>query len=105
LNHVKYFIEYLFFVSDNILLCNEGDFDNIKICDFGISLECTEGVLDHGLTVCEENYFIYPHFPPESLIHGPSEKKVSKKIDVYAIGIVFFTSIYPGYTNVVSDKY
>uniref|UniRef100_A0A8C7XYT5 non-specific serine/threonine protein kinase n=1 Tax=Oryzias sinensis TaxID=183150 RepID=A0A8C7XYT5_9TELE len=80
----------------NILLVNGTASGEIKITDFGLSkiVDDDNYNLADGIELTSQGAGTYWYLPPECFIVGKDPPKISNKVDVWAVGVIFYQSLY-----------
>ncbi|XP_011486265.1 serine/threonine-protein kinase tousled-like 2 [Oryzias latipes] len=80
----------------NILLVNGTASGEIKITDFGLSkiMDDDNYNLADGIELTSQGAGTYWYLPPECFIVGKDPPKISNKVDVWAVGVIFYQSLY-----------
>ncbi|XP_063048722.1 serine/threonine-protein kinase tousled-like 2 [Engraulis encrasicolus] len=79
----------------NILLVNGTACGEIKITDFGLSKimdDDSYGV--DGMELTSQGAGTYWYLPPECFVVGKEPPKISNKVDVWSVGVIFYQSVY-----------
>ncbi|XP_065840277.1 serine/threonine-protein kinase tousled-like 2 [Oscarella lobularis] len=93
LNEIKPPIIHYDLKPGNILLGSGPDSGEIKITDFGLSkIMEDDGAADMELT--SQGAGTYWYLPPECFIIGREPPKISSKVDVWSVGIIFYQCLY-----------
>lgn len=100
--HVMCFFEWLFttrsffFSSGNILLGSGSISGEIKITDFGLSkiMDDENYSPDHGMDLTSQGAGTYWYLPPECFVVGKTPPKISSKVDVWSVGVIFYQCLY-----------
>jgi tousled-like kinase len=68
----------------------------IKITDFGLSKIMDEENYnpDHGMDLSSQGAGTYWYLPPECFMVGKSPPKISSKVDVWSVGVIFYQCLY-----------
>lgn len=68
----------------------------IKITDFGLSKLMTEDLYtpDIGMDLTSQGAGTYWYLPPECFETGREPPKISSKVDIWSVGIIFFQCLY-----------
>uniref|UniRef100_A0A672PJ45 non-specific serine/threonine protein kinase n=1 Tax=Sinocyclocheilus grahami TaxID=75366 RepID=A0A672PJ45_SINGR len=75
--------------------CNTHDKGIIKITDFGLSKimdDDSYGV--DGMDLTSQGAGTYWYLPPECFVVGKEPPKISNKVDVWSVGVIFFQCLY-----------
>jgi len=85
---------YIF--SGNILLTEGNVCGEIKITDFGLSKVMDEENYnpDHGMDLTSQGAGTYWYLPPECFVVGKNPPKISSKVDVWSVGVIFYQCLY-----------
>jgi tousled-like kinase len=78
----------------NILFDNSG---RVKITDFGLSkvMESrTENADFTSVELTSQGAGTYWYLPPECFETGPAPPKISSKVDVWSVGVIFYQMVY-----------
>ena len=69
---------------------------DIKITDFGLSkiMDPENYSPDHGMDLTSQGAGTYWYLPPECFVVGKNPPKISSKVDVWSIGVIFYQCIY-----------
>ncbi|KAM3186092.1 hypothetical protein ACTXT7_005052 [Hymenolepis weldensis] len=80
----------------NILLGSGEMSGEIKITDFGLSKLMTEDLYtpDIGMDLTSQGAGTYWYLPPECFETGREPPKISSKVDIWSVGIIFFQCLY-----------
>ncbi|XP_033113034.1 serine/threonine-protein kinase tousled-like 2 isoform X1 [Anneissia japonica] len=81
----------------NILLSSGTTSGEIKITDFGLSKIMDEENFDHnegGMDLTSQGAGTYWYLPPECFVVGKGPPKISSKVDVWSIGVIFYQCLY-----------
>ncbi len=84
------------YILGNILL-GSGQFSGeIKITDFGLSKLMTEDLYnpDTGMDLTSQGAGTYWYLPPECFETGREPPKISSKVDIWSVGIIFFQCLF-----------
>uniref|UniRef100_A0A674P4Q7 non-specific serine/threonine protein kinase n=1 Tax=Takifugu rubripes TaxID=31033 RepID=A0A674P4Q7_TAKRU len=95
LNEIKPPIIHYDLKPGNILLVNGTACGEIKITDFGLSKIMDDdnyGV--DGMDLTSQGAGTYWYLPPECFVVGKEPPKISNKVDVWSVGIIFFQCLY-----------
>lgn len=80
---------------ENILLVDGTACGEIKITDFGLSKimdDDSYGV--DGMDLTSQGAGTYWYLPPECFVVGKEPRKISNKVDVWSVGVIFFQCLY-----------
>ena len=97
LNEIKPPIIHYDLKPGNILLTGgnvlSGD---IKITDFGLSKIMDEEVYNpnEGMDLTSQGAGTYWYLPPECFVVGKAPPKISSKVDVWSVGVIFYQCLY-----------
>ncbi|XP_066518995.1 serine/threonine-protein kinase tousled-like 2 isoform X2 [Hoplias malabaricus] len=80
----------------NILLVNGTACGEIKITDFGLSKIMDDDSYNSvdGMELTSQGAGTYWYLPPECFVVGKEPPKISNKVDVWSVGVIFFQSLY-----------
>jgi len=80
----------------NILLGNGCGSGEIKITDFGLSkiMDDDNYSPDHGMDLTSQGAGTYWYLPPECFVVGKNPPKISSKVDVWSVGVIFYQCLY-----------
>ncbi|VDM32675.1 unnamed protein product [Hydatigera taeniaeformis] len=80
----------------NILLGSGEISGEIKITDFGLSKLMTEDLYnpDTGMDLTSQGAGTYWYLPPECFETGHEPPKISSKVDIWSVGIIFFQCLF-----------
>lgn len=85
-----------FWFVGNILLTEGNVCGEIKITDFGLSKVMDEENYnpDHGMDLTSQGAGTYWYLPPECFVVGKNPPKISSKVDVWSVGVIFYQCLY-----------
>uniref|UniRef100_A0AAQ4PQJ2 non-specific serine/threonine protein kinase n=1 Tax=Gasterosteus aculeatus aculeatus TaxID=481459 RepID=A0AAQ4PQJ2_GASAC len=95
LNEIKPPIIHYDLKPGNILLVDGTACGEIKITDFGLSKIMDDdnyGV--DGMDLTSQGAGTYWYLPPECFVVGKEPPKISNKVDVWSVGVIFFQCLY-----------
>uniref|UniRef100_A0A8C5I2N0 non-specific serine/threonine protein kinase n=1 Tax=Gouania willdenowi TaxID=441366 RepID=A0A8C5I2N0_GOUWI len=95
LNEIKPPIIHYDLKPGNILLVDGTACGEIKITDFGLSKIMDDdnyGV--DGMDLTSQGAGTYWYLPPECFVVGKEPPKISSKVDVWSVGVIFFQCLY-----------
>nr|XP_020460882.1 serine/threonine-protein kinase tousled-like 2 isoform X2 [Monopterus albus] len=80
----------------NILLVNGTACGEIKITDFGLSKVMDDNSYNSadGMELTSQGAGTYWYLPPECFMVGKEPPKISNKVDVWAVGVIFYQTLY-----------
>uniref|UniRef100_A0A3P8ZMT5 non-specific serine/threonine protein kinase n=1 Tax=Esox lucius TaxID=8010 RepID=A0A3P8ZMT5_ESOLU len=80
----------------NILLVNGTACGEIKITDFGLSKIMDDDSYNSvdGMELTSQGAGTYWYLPPECFVVGKEPPKISNKVDVWSVGVIFYQSLY-----------
>ncbi|XP_019739048.1 serine/threonine-protein kinase tousled-like 2 isoform X3 [Hippocampus comes] len=80
----------------NILLVNGSACGEIKITDFGLSkiMDDDSCASSEGMELTSQGAGTYWYLPPECFVVGKEPPKISNKVDVWSLGVIFYQSLY-----------
>ena len=83
-------------LSGNILLGHGSRSGEIKITDFGLSkiMDDDNYSPDHGMDLTSQGAGTYWYLPPECFVVGKTPPKISSKVDVWSVGVIFYQCLY-----------
>ncbi|BES96708.1 S_TKc [Nesidiocoris tenuis] len=96
LNEIKPPVIHYDLKPGNILLTEGNVCGEIKITDFGLSKVMDEENYnpDHGMDLTSQGAGTYWYLPPECFVVGKSPPKISSKVDVWSVGVIFYQCLY-----------
>ncbi|XP_035709293.1 serine/threonine-protein kinase tousled-like 2 isoform X1 [Folsomia candida] len=96
LNEIKPPIIHYDLKPGNILLTEGNVCGEIKITDFGLSKVMDEDNYnpEHGMDLTSQGAGTYWYLPPECFVVGKSPPKISSKVDVWSVGVIFYQCLY-----------
>jgi len=96
LNEIKPPVIHYDLKPGNILLTGGNVSGDIKITDFGLSkiMDPENYSPDHGMDLTSQGAGTYWYLPPECFVVGKNPPKISSKVDVWSIGVIFYQCIY-----------
>ncbi|XP_074519481.1 serine/threonine-protein kinase tousled-like 2 [Halichoeres trimaculatus] len=80
----------------NILLVNGTACGEIKITDFGLSKIMDDDSYSsaEGIELTSQGAGTYWYLPPECFVVGKEPPKISNKVDVWSVGVIFYQCLY-----------
>ncbi|CAJ1081005.1 serine/threonine-protein kinase tousled-like 2 isoform X1 [Xyrichtys novacula] len=80
----------------NILLVNGTACGEIKITDFGLSKIMDDDSYSSadGMELTSQGAGTYWYLPPECFVVGKEPPKISNKVDVWSVGVIFYQCLY-----------
>ncbi|XP_037085167.1 LOW QUALITY PROTEIN: serine/threonine-protein kinase tousled-like 2, partial [Pollicipes pollicipes] len=80
----------------NILLVDGDVLGEVKITDFGLSKVMDDDNYnpEHGMDLTSQGAGTYWYLPPECFVVGKNPPKISSKVDVWSVGIIFYQCLY-----------
>uniref|UniRef100_A0A8C5GLU4 Serine/threonine-protein kinase tousled-like 2 n=1 Tax=Gouania willdenowi TaxID=441366 RepID=A0A8C5GLU4_GOUWI len=89
----------------NILLVNGTACGEIKITDFGLSkiMDDDNYSATDGMELTSQGAGTYWYLPPECFVVGKEPPKISNKVDVWSVGVIFYQSLYGRKVNIAQD--
>lgn len=79
----------------NILLESDGFMRwEVKLTDFGLSKVIPEDGVDDSIDLTSQGAGTYWYLPPECFVVGKAPPKISSKVDVWSVGIIFYQALY-----------
>ncbi|GAB6030544.1 hypothetical protein CHUAL_007409 [Chamberlinius hualienensis] len=96
LNEIKPPVIHYDLKPGNILLCGGTVCGEIKITDFGLSKIMDEENYnpEHGMDLTSQGAGTYWYLPPECFVVGKTPPKISSKVDVWSVGVIFYQCLY-----------
>ncbi|KAJ1522571.1 hypothetical protein ONE63_001756 [Megalurothrips usitatus] len=96
LNEIKPPVIHYDLKPGNILLTEGNVCGEIKITDFGLSKVMDEENYnpDHGMDLTSQGAGTYWYLPPECFVVGKTPPKISSKVDVWSVGVIFYQCLY-----------
>ncbi|CAG0895491.1 unnamed protein product [Darwinula stevensoni] len=96
LNEIKPPVIHYDLKPGNILLTEGQVCGEIKITDFGLSKVMDDDVYnpDHGMDLTSQGAGTYWYLPPECFVVGKNPPKISSKVDVWSLGVIFYQCLY-----------
>lgn len=82
--------------SGNILLGSGQVAGEIKITDFGLSKLMTEDEYnpETGMDLTSQGAGTYWYLPPECFETGREPPKISSKVDIWSVGVIFYQCLF-----------
>ena len=76
---------------------------DIKITDFGLSkiMDSDNYDPEHGMELTSQGAGTYWYLPPECCVVGKTPPKISSKVDVWSIGVIFYQCLYGKKVNMM----
>ncbi|CAB1346614.1 unnamed protein product [Coregonus sp. 'balchen'] len=95
LNEIKPPIIHYDLKPGNILLVDGTACGEIKITDFGLSkIMDDDSYGADGMDLTSQGAGTYWYLPPECFVVGKEPPKISNKVDVWSVGVIFFQCLY-----------
>ena len=93
--------------AGNILLSGGSVSGDIKITDFGLSkiMDPENYNPDHGMDLTSQGAGTYWYLPPECFVVGKNPPKISSKVDVWSIGVIFYQCLYGKKVRIEEGKH
>lgn len=94
LENIQYANLHIF--QGNILLTGGTVSGDIKITDFGLSkiMDPENYNPEHGMDLTSQGAGTYWYLPPECFVVGKTPPKISSKVDVWSLGVIFYQCLY-----------
>ena len=91
--------------TGNILLTGGSVSGDIKITDFGLSkiMDSENYNPEHGMDLTSQGAGTYWYLPPECFVVGKTPPKISSKVDVWSLGVIFYQCLYGKKVILTSD--
>uniref|UniRef100_UPI00358E6043 serine/threonine-protein kinase tousled-like 2 isoform X4 n=1 Tax=Myxine glutinosa TaxID=7769 RepID=UPI00358E6043 len=83
-------------IAGNILLVDGKSCGEIKITDFGLSKIMDDENYNSvdGMDLTSQGAGTYWYLPPECFVVGKEPPKISNKVDVWSVGVIFYQCLY-----------
>ncbi|XP_076361504.1 serine/threonine-protein kinase tousled-like 2 isoform X5 [Tachypleus tridentatus] len=96
LNEIKPPVIHYDLKPGNILLDSGTTSGGIKITDFGLSkvMDDENYNPEHGMDLTSQGAGTYWYLPPECFVVGKNPPKISSKVDVWSVGVIFYQCLY-----------
>lgn len=96
LNEIKPPVIHYDLKPGNILLGSGSVSGEIKITDFGLSKVMDENNFqpEIGMDLTSQGAGTYWYLPPECFVVGKTPPKISSKVDVWSVGVIFYQCLY-----------
>ncbi|KAK3096012.1 hypothetical protein FSP39_021923 [Pinctada imbricata] len=95
LNEIKPPVIHYDLKPGNILLGSGSVSGEIKITDFGLSkIMDDENITSDGMDLTSQGAGTYWYLPPECFVVGKNPPKISSKVDVWSVGVIFYQCLY-----------
>lgn len=95
LNEIKPPVIHYDLKPGNILLGSGSVSGEIKITDFGLSkIMDEENITPDGMDLTSQGAGTYWYLPPECFVVGKNPPKISSKVDVWSVGVIFYQCLY-----------
>ena len=97
MNEIKPPIIHYDLKPGNILLTGDSVISgDIKITDFGLSKIMDEESYNpqEGMDLTSQGAGTYWYLPPECFVVGKMPPKISSKVDVWSVGVIFYQCLY-----------
>ncbi|XP_047136271.1 serine/threonine-protein kinase tousled-like 2 isoform X1 [Hydra vulgaris] len=78
----------------NILLGSGMASWDVKLTDFGLSKILPEDTESDSIDLTSQGAGTYWYLPPECFLVGKAPPKISSKVDVWSVGIIFYQALY-----------
>ena len=95
LNDIKPPVIHYDLKPGNILMGQSSLFGEIKLTDFGLSkIMEDDKVQDGSMELTSQGAGTYWYLPPECFVTGSNPPKISSKVDVWSVGVIFYQCLY-----------
>ncbi|CAG0882924.1 unnamed protein product [Cyprideis torosa] len=96
LNQIKPPVIHYDLKPGNILLMDGSAVGEVKITDFGLSkvMDDENYSPEHGMDLTSQGAGTYWYLPPECFVVGKNPPKISSKVDVWSVGVIFYQCLY-----------
>lgn len=96
LNEIKPPVIHYDLKPGNILLGTGSTSGEIKITDFGLSkiMDDDNYSPEYGMDLTSQGAGTYWYLPPECFVVGKDPPKISSKVDVWSVGVIFYQCLY-----------
>ncbi|KAL5006577.1 hypothetical protein ScPMuIL_015383 [Solemya velum] len=95
LNEIKPPVIHYDLKPGNLLLGSGSVSGEIKITDFGLSkIMDDENLTSDGMDLTSQGAGTYWYLPPECFVVGKNPPKISSKVDVWSVGVIFYQCLY-----------
>ncbi|KAK7110560.1 serine/threonine-protein kinase tousled-like 2 isoform X2 [Littorina saxatilis] len=96
LNEIKPPVIHYDLKPGNILLGDGSVSGEIKITDFGLSKIMDDATYspEVGMDLTSQGAGTYWYLPPECFVVGKNPPKISSKVDVWSVGVIFYQCLY-----------
>jgi tousled-like kinase len=95
LNEIKPPVIHYDLKPGNILLGSGSACGEIKITDFGLSKIMDDSYNpEDGMDLTSQGAGTYWYLPPECFVVGKEPPKISSKVDVWSVGVIFYQCLY-----------
>ncbi|GFT50530.1 hypothetical protein NPIL_540771 [Nephila pilipes] len=96
LNEIKPPVIHYDLKPGNILLGSGTVSNEIKITDFGLSkiMDDESYIPEIGMDLTSQGAGTYWYLPPECFVVGKNPPKISSKVDVWSVGVIFYQCLY-----------
>ncbi|XP_060066938.1 serine/threonine-protein kinase tousled-like 2 [Ylistrum balloti] len=95
LNEIKPPVIHYDLKPGNILLGSGSVSGEIKITDFGLSkVMDDDNLTPDGMDLTSQGAGTYWYLPPECFVVGSNPPKISSKVDVWSVGVIFYQCLY-----------
>ena len=69
-------------------------YGHVKITDFGLSKQVQDSDAEGNMDLTSQGAGTYWYLPPECFVVGPNSPRISSKVDVWSVGVIFYQALY-----------